>query len=249
MSKPLKRTSCQIDSVLVGAVIGFLAFVMLIVLGEWSFAQAVFAAGVVFVAATAALLLFLCKPLPPLEQIQKAGDRQAVATAGQPAKTVAAAGVSAAEPVPPAPAAPAPAAPASAGPATSVKTGTLLEGEKELATRKGEWTYSGQAATEQSTKAEPVADAQAVDAGAKPQVLQAARGGQADDLKLIKGVGPKLETLLHDMGFFHFDQIADWSAAELAWVDENLTGFRGRASRDGWVEQARALAADNTSAS
>ena len=45
--------------------------------------------------------------------------------------------------------------------------------------------------------------------------LSAARGG-ADDLKKIKGVGPKLEAMLHGMGFYHFDQIANWTAAEVA---------------------------------
>ncbi|MDH3263523.1 MAG: NADH-quinone oxidoreductase subunit NuoE [Paracoccaceae bacterium] len=80
-------------------------------------------------------------------------------------------------------------------------------------------------------------------APAKPEALTAARGGKADDLKLIKGVGPKLEKLLHSLGFFHFDQIAAWTEAELAWVDDNLEGFKGRASRDGWTEQARILAA------
>ncbi|MCU0817611.1 MAG: NADH-quinone oxidoreductase subunit NuoE [Cypionkella sp.] len=80
-------------------------------------------------------------------------------------------------------------------------------------------------------------------AGQKPAALSAPRGGKADDLKIIKGVGPKLEELLHSLGFYHFDQIAAWTAAELAWVDDNLEGFKGRASRDAWVEQAKALAA------
>jgi NADH-quinone oxidoreductase subunit E len=65
-----------------------------------------------------------------------------------------------------------------------------------------------------------------------------------DDLKLIKGVGPKLEALLHSLGFFHFDQIANWTEAELAWVDENLEGFKGRVIRENWVEQARAFLSD-----
>ena len=78
--------------------------------------------------------------------------------------------------------------------------------------------------------------------GTKPTGLSEARGGQADDLKRIKGVGPKLEKLLHSLGFFHFDQIAGWSEAEIAWVDENLEGFKGRVSRDQWVAQAKALA-------
>jgi predicted flap endonuclease-1-like 5' DNA nuclease len=80
----------------------------------------------------------------------------------------------------------------------------------------------------------------------KPVFLTAARGGQADDLKLIKGVGPKLEVMLHGMGVYHFDQIAAWSDAEVAWVDDNLEGFKGRVSRDGWVGQARVLAAGGT---
>ena len=72
--------------------------------------------------------------------------------------------------------------------------------------------------------------------------MKAPRKGGADDLKLIKGVGPKLERVLNDMGFFHFDQVAAWTEAELAWVDDNIEGFKGRASRDGWIDQAKLLA-------
>ena len=45
------------------------------------------------------------------------------------------------------------------------------------------------------------------------------------------------------MGFWHFDQIASWSGDEIAWVDANLEGFKGRVTRDNWVEQAKILAA------
>jgi NADH-quinone oxidoreductase subunit E len=76
----------------------------------------------------------------------------------------------------------------------------------------------------------------------KPELLSKARDGKADDLKLIWGVGPKLETMLHAMGVFHFDQIATWTDMNLRWVDQNLTGFKGRAVRDKWVEQAAKLA-------
>ena len=79
--------------------------------------------------------------------------------------------------------------------------------------------------------------------GTRPQSLDAARDGKADDLKLIKGVGPKLEKLLHSLGFFHFDQVGNWTAEEVAWVDQNLEGFKGRVSRDAWVAQAKILAA------
>jgi len=81
-----------------------------------------------------------------------------------------------------------------------------------------------------------------VAAGTKPQGLTAARDGKADDLKQIKGIGPKLALLCNSLGFYHFDQIANWTPAEIAWVDGNLEGFKGRVTRDNWVEQAKILA-------
>ena len=48
-------------------------------------------------------------------------------------------------------------------------------------------------------------------AGGKPDLLTAAREGGPDDLKQIKGVGPKLEGELHKMGVYHFDQVAGWT--------------------------------------
>ena len=76
----------------------------------------------------------------------------------------------------------------------------------------------------------------------KPEQLKTARDGKADDLKLIKGVGPKLEKLLNKLGFYHFDQVASWSETEIDWVDENLEGFKGRVRRDDWKPQAAMLA-------
>ena len=86
------------------------------------------------------------------------------------------------------------------------------------------------------------------DEGVKPATLAGARGGTADDLKQIKGIGPKLEQLCNELGFFHFDQVATWTADEVAWVDANLKGFKGRVSRDNWVEQAKVLAEGGTTA-
>ena len=82
--------------------------------------------------------------------------------------------------------------------------------------------------------------------GSKPETLTGPREGGADDLKQIKGVGPKLEGLLHSLGFYHFDQVAAWGAQEVAWVDANLEGFTGRVSRDEWVSQAKILARGGT---
>mgnify|MGYP001828386361 FL=1 len=77
--------------------------------------------------------------------------------------------------------------------------------------------------------------------GVKPVTLDAPRGSKGDNLKKIKGVGPKLEQLCNRLGFWHFDQIANWSDDEKAWVDANLEGFKGRVTRDDWVEQAKLL--------
>lgn len=75
-----------------------------------------------------------------------------------------------------------------------------------------------------------------------PLVIAPAQG-EADDLRRLKGVGPKLASLLNTLGVTRFDQIACWSDAELAQVDAQLGTFSGRATRDQWVDQARLLAA------
>jgi predicted flap endonuclease-1-like 5' DNA nuclease len=144
-----------------------------------------------------------------------------------------------------------------------------LPGQEELAQKKGDWSYTapeGDKAPEADTAA-PAAEAPAepaptpepaaadkgedydkdgklegTDEGTKPQTLDAPRGGQADNLKEIKGVGPKLEQVCFSMGFYHFDQIAAWTEDEIAWVNANLIGFKGRVTRDKWVEQAKVLA-------
>ncbi|SEK70341.1 NADH-quinone oxidoreductase subunit E [Pacificibacter marinus] len=79
----------------------------------------------------------------------------------------------------------------------------------------------------------------------KPRTMKAPRKAGADDLKMLKGVGPKLEETLNTLGFWHFDQIAKWTAEEISWVDDNLK-FKGRIERDGWVEQAKILAEGGT---
>lgn len=96
------------------------------------------------------------------------------------------------------------------------------------------------AAKPAAKKAAPKAEAVAVE-GTKPSnLLSEAREGGADDLKKISGVGPKLEGLLHENGVFHFDQIAAWNAAEIAYMDDQLS-FKGRIERDNWLDQAAEL--------
>ena len=76
----------------------------------------------------------------------------------------------------------------------------------------------------------------------KPPVLTEPRGGKADNLCRIKGVGFVIEEKLHNLGVFHFDQIAAWTENEIKWVDSHLS-FSGRILRDDWIGQAKKLAA------
>lgn len=66
--------------------------------------------------------------------------------------------------------------------------------------------------------------------------------GAPDSLLQIKGVGPKLNTLLTGLGITRFDQIAAWGPAEIDKVDDHLGNFKGRIVRDNWIEQAGLLA-------
>ena len=91
----------------------------------------------------------------------------------------------------------------------------------------------------------PAASAPAPDpahSGYRPNLLTAPRGGKADDLKLIWGVGPEIEKLLNKHGIHHFDQIAHWTDKDIAWFDALLPEFDGRAVREKWVEQCKQLA-------
>ena len=63
----------------------------------------------------------------------------------------------------------------------------------------------------------------------------------ADDLKQLSGVGPALEKKLHAAGVTSFAQIAAWTDADVAAMDEKLS-LKGRIEREGWIAQAKELA-------
>ena len=69
-----------------------------------------------------------------------------------------------------------------------------------------------------------------------------------DDLELLKGVGPKVKALLKDMGITSFEDVASWTAADVAEIDSKLGVFAGRISRDNWVDQAKLLSAGDVAA-
>ncbi|ABG32211.1 ribosomal protein, putative [Roseobacter denitrificans OCh 114] len=78
-------------------------------------------------------------------------------------------------------------------------------------------------------------------APAKAEKAEAAPAAGADDLKKLSGVGPALEKKLIEGGVTSFAQIAAWTEADVAAMDEKLS-FKGRIEREGWIEQAKELA-------
>jgi large subunit ribosomal protein L21 len=97
--------------------------------------------------------------------------------------------------------------------------------------------------TKAAKAAKADADAPALQGSKPSNLLTEARDGQADDLKKISGVGPKLEGLLNQNGVFHFDQIAAWTPEEITYMDDQLS-FKGRIERDGWIDQAKQFASE-----
>ena len=76
----------------------------------------------------------------------------------------------------------------------------------------------------------------------KPELFSGPRDGKGDDLELIWGVAEKLAEKLNKMGIWHFDQIAKWTPANVAWFENEVPGFKGRVARDKWIEQCTKLA-------
>jgi len=114
--------------------------------------------------------------------------------------------------------------------------------EKEAAAKAGEALSDDDvkariAELPKDATAEQKADA----VGIRPTGLSAPRGGAADDLKRIRGIGRVNEQKLAELGVFHFDQIASWTPAEARWVGTFLA-FIGRIEREDWIGQAKVLA-------
>jgi predicted flap endonuclease-1-like 5' DNA nuclease len=82
----------------------------------------------------------------------------------------------------------------------------------------------------------------------EPVAVPASTSGEPDDLRKIKGLGPKMQTLLHTLGVTRYEQIAGWSDADLDDLDTKLGSFAGRPRRDNWVEQAKLLTSGDTGA-
>ncbi|MEO9897530.1 MAG: endonuclease [Paracoccaceae bacterium] len=279
-----EKMPCTRGCWLAALVAGILAAILLMAIWGWGFFSGLLMGLIIFAIAGFVLNWLLCSQQSDtatsgMHGTHSASDSGASSSTSSSAAPAAAATTAAAttaaatsEPISePAKATQAPVADAPSEPL--IKPSKALEGEAELAERKGDWKYEGaakpakpaakpktakpkaakpKAAKPKAAKAasaDPTPDFdndgvfEGENEGQKPATLSGPRDGKADNLKEIKGIGPKLEKLCNVMGFYHFDQIAAWSAAEVAWVNANLEGFKGRVSRDKWVEQASVLAA------
>lgn len=213
------KTELFLGSWIIAACVGVLTAALLWTLGGWSFMQGAFMGALALVIVGALVSWVMSRPLPAPGEAAAPGAKAAATPAAKPvaAKPVAAKAAPAAAPVV------AEAAPvAKAAPAAKPKPGAKKAAAKPAAKK---------------AKAAPAA------AEARPAVLsEGPRAGGADDLKLISGVGPKLEETLNSLGVWHFDQVAAFKKKDIDWVDARLR-FKGRIERDDWMAQAKVLAA------
>jgi predicted flap endonuclease-1-like 5' DNA nuclease/glutathione synthase/RimK-type ligase-like ATP-grasp enzyme len=89
---------------------------------------------------------------------------------------------------------------------------------------------------EEADTAEPV-DAKTALLG----TIGTANAKDKNDLKKIKGIGPKLEGVLNEMGIYTYAQVSKMTEKEYDLVDSLLTAFKGRGKRDDWAGQAKSL--------
>jgi len=150
-------------------------------------------------------------------------DARSLAEANKAAALTAA---SAAKPAPAAKAKPAPKAASKAATGTAVKSTAAPAPAKPAAKAPVAKTATSKAG---AGKAEGISNR-----------LAAPRGGKADNLTRIKGIGTVNEKKLNDHGIFHFDQIGAWKKADVEAAEAYLA-FDGRIAREEWVKQAKLL--------
>jgi len=132
---------------------------------------------------------------------------------------------------------------------TLVRITEILIGGKKPAAKKAKAAPEKPVATKAKSEdpkakaPKPVAKATPKSSGATTPLFTAP-AGEPDDLKKISGVGPVIEKKLHALGITRYEQVATFTADDIAKVDDALS-FKGRIERDDWVAQAKKLAAEN----
>ncbi len=235
---------CRKKGWAVGAAAGLVVALFGLTVGHIGLLGAVFLGVITFLLFGAFLVWAFCdgsqialEPPKAAQPVMPVLSEAPVAAAPAPAPTPVPAPEPKAEP------APEPAAPAAALMAEPVAVSAPVAAPEAAPAKpaKARKAKTEAAKTEAPAKAPKAKKAAKTAPDGKPAGLKAPRKGGADDLKLIEGIGPKLEEKLNDWGIYHFDQIAKWGAAEVAYADENVPRFKGRCSRDKWVAQAKII--------
>jgi len=78
------------------------------------------------------------------------------------------------------------------------------------------------------------AKAEAPNAAAKPKAAV-----EADDLTALTGVGPALAKKLNEAGVTTFAQVAAWTDADIAKLEETISGLGAKAEKGGWIAAAK----------
>ncbi|WP_432255948.1 hypothetical protein [Limimaricola sp. AA108-03] len=238
-----------------GAAIGGLLLWILLALGERGWFSSLLIAALIAVAAALLLLALVCRD--EVEDMTAASPAPLDQKTAAP-ETAAAPAATAAPKETPAPAtspaedtggrAASSAAPGQGGKPVVNDTAVLDDSDADADSREGdlgeEVARTQSLDREAEAAAEPdMPDGVAAGLREKPELLDAPQG-QPDDLKQLRGVGPRLEEQLNRLGVWHLRQIASWGEGEAAWIDDHLEGFKGRIQRDDWIGQARELTKD-----
>lgn len=222
MSNDNKGMSCRMKCGLIGALIGILLTFILMSLTDMPTMKALIWGLVAFIVSTLVMIWAWCN-----------GSSAEVTGAGVAAGAAVGAAVSEPDYAP---------APLMGTPADDVKKAPAKDAEKKPVAKTASKPAAKKATPKKTAAKKPAAKKAAPKkAAAKPPVLYTKRPSQVDDLKLISGVGPKLENTCHEIGVYQFAQIANWKKADIATVDDKLS-FKGRIERDEWVKQAKVLA-------
>jgi predicted flap endonuclease-1-like 5' DNA nuclease len=260
MASKDNNTECMITCLGIASFAGFVAMVMLFWMADFSPLQAIFTGGLIGTLLGVLLMFTVCGSQTAAVDLAS-DDKPAVRYAAQAAEKRAQNAAVLKDLRVPGPAAgAAPTAPTGSDKVGGPEAGTVPDGATDTSAPTG--TTAAVSATPPATimTSQPAPPAEAVEKtkveapkkaapetapasdGEKPAILLAkARPEGKDDLKLISGVGPKLEETLNDLGVYHFDQVAKFDQADIEWVDARLR-FKGRIERDDWMTQARVLA-------
>ncbi len=131
-----------------------------------------------------------------------------------------------------------------AAPAKRAKTAAVKKSPAKAASGKAPARAAPGRAAKPTEPEPPIKPTGTIKPGATANALAEPRGGKADRLIVIKGIGPVNERKLNEHGIFHFDQIAAWKKADIIAAEAYLA-FDGRIAREDWIGQAKKLAKES----